>query len=193
MDKSTIAEAFSLYGTDKGPRRHNYQQAYSAIFEEHVPESLLEVGVLQGQSLAAWKHLLPNSTVHGIELRNHEIVEAAADIPIFRGNAADPSFINSVVTQPYDLVIDDGDHRPDVQWQVFLNMMDKWTKHYVIEDVCIEENEKLLRKRLHSKGFRNIRTWTSSFNAPNSNLRGWVQVKGEKVYPPFYIMVITRE
>lgn len=193
MDKSTIAEAFSLYGTDKGTRRHNYQQAYSTLFTEHQPESILEVGVLEGQSLAAWKHLIPNGTVHGIELREKPLVEAAADIPIFRGDATDTNFINSVVTQPYDMIIDDGDHRPDVQWKVFLNMMDKWTKFYVIEDVCIEENEKLLRRRLHSKGFRNVRTWTSSFNAPNSNLRGWVQVKGEKVYPPFYMMVITKE
>ncbi len=193
MDKSLIAEAFSLYGTDKGPRRHNYQQAYSTIFNEHIPESILEIGVHEGASLAAWKHIIPNATVHGIELRQKPLIEAAADIPVFRGDATHTDFTDSVVTRTYDMIVDDGDHRPDVQWKVFLNMMDKWTKFYVIEDVCIKENEEILRRRLRSKGFRYIRTWTSTFNAPDSPLRGRVQVQGEQVYPPFYMMVITKE
>lgn len=193
MDKNTIADAFSLYGTDKGKRRHNYQEAYASIFEKFTPESLLEVGVLEGCSLAAWKHLFPNAAVHGIELRERQLIEAAQDIPVFRGNATDTEFINSVVTQPYDVIIDDGDHRPDVQWKVFLNMQNKWSKYYVIEDVCLEASEKILRKRLNNNGYRNVTTWTSTFNHPRTNLRGWVQVEGKQVYPPFYIMVITKE
>ena len=193
MDKNTIAAAFTQHGTDKGPRRHNYQQAYAAMFEKFTPASLLEVGVLEGSSLAAWKHLFPTAIVHGLELRDRQLIEAARDIPVFRGNATDTGFVNTVVTQPYDVIIDDGDHRPDVQWKVFLNMRDKWTKYYVFEDVCLEENEKLLRRRLKENGYRNVRTWTSTFNHPQTNLRGSVQVQGKQVYPPFYIMVITKE
>lgn len=193
MDKSTIAAAFTQYGTDKGPMRHNYQQAYAAIFEKFTPTSLLEVGVLEGSSLAAWKHLFPDTTVHGIDVRNKPLIEAAQDIPVFRGNATDTEFVNTVVTRSYDIIIDDADHRPDVQWKVFLNMRDKWTKYYVFEDVCLEENEKLLRKRLKENGYRNVNTWTSSFNHPQSNRRGPVQVQGKQIYPPFYIVVITKE
>ena len=193
MDKATIASAFTRYGTDKGPRRHNYQTAYASIFSDWTPESMLEIGVWEGASLAAWKDLFPNATLAGIELRQYETMEAAANIPVFYGNSTNKEFIDSVVTTQYDVIIDDGDHRPDVMWKTFLNLEDKWKKYYIFEDVCLEENEKLLRRRLHSKGYRNINTFTSSFNDPKTNLRGWVQVQGEKVYPPFYITIVTRE
>ena len=193
MDKNTIAAAFSQYGTDKGPRRHNYQQAYSSIFGSWSPQSLLEIGVLEGASLAAWKHLFPEAIVNGIEHRPKTLIEAAANIPVFQGDSTNKEFIDSVVTTSYDVIIDDGDHRPDVMWKTFLNLEDKWTKHYVFEDVCVEENEKILRKRLQSRGYRNIHTWNSSFNDPKTNLRGVVQVKGEMIYPPFYIVIVTRE
>jgi len=193
MDKATIASAFTQYGTDKGPRRHNYQGAYASMFNNWTPDSLLEIGVWEGASLAAWKHLFPDATINGIEVKNYPLMEAATNIPVFRGNSTNKEFIDSVVTMQYDIIIDDGDHRPDVMWKTFLNLEDKWAKYYVIEDVCLEENEKVLRRRLNSKGYRNIRTYTSSFNDPKTNLRGWVQVQGEKVYPPFYIMIVTRE
>ena len=193
MDKNTIAAAFSQYGTDKGPRRHNYQQAYASIFSSWTPESLLEIGVLEGASLAAWKSLFPDATVHGVELRDKPLIEAAREIPVFRGDSTNTEFINTTITTEYDVIIDDGDHRPDVMWKTFLNLENKWKKHYVFEDVCVEENEKMLRRRLQSRGYRNIHTWNSSFNDPKTNLRGVVQVKGEMIYPPFYIMIVTRE
>lgn len=193
MDKNTIAAAFSQYGTDKGPRRHNYQQAYASIFSSWTPESLLEIGVLEGASLAAWKSLFPDAAVHGVELRDKPLIEAAREIPVFRGDSTNTEFINTTVTTEYDVIIDDGDHRPDVMWKTFLNLENKWKKHYVFEDVCLEENEKLIRRRLNSKGYRKIHTWNSSFNDPKTNLRGVVQVNGKMIYPPFYIVVVTRE
>lgn len=193
MDKNTIAAAFSQYGTDKGPRRHNYQQAYASIFSSWTPESLLEIGVLEGASLAAWKSLFPDAAVHGVELRDKPLIEAAREIPVFRGDSTNTEFINATVTTEYDVIIDDGDHRPDVMWKTFLNLENKWKKHYVFEDVCLEENEKLIRRRLNSKGYRKIHTWNSSFNDPKTNLRGVVQVNGKMIYPPFYIVIVTRE
>ena len=193
MDKNTIAAAFSQYGTDKGPRRHNYQQAYASIFSSWTPESLLEIGVLEGASLAAWKSLFPDAAVHGVELRDKPLIEAAREIPVFRGDSTNTEFINTTVTTEYDVIIDDGDHRPDVMWKTFLNLENKWKKHYVFEDVCLEENEKLIRRRLNSKGYRKIHTWNSSFNDPKTNLRGVVQVNGKMIYPPFYIVIVTRE
>ena len=105
MDKSTIAAAFSQYGTDKGPRRHNYQQAYASIFSSWTPESLLEIGVLEGASLAAWKSLFPDTTVHGVELRNKPLIEAAREIPVFRGDSTNTEFINTTITTEYDVII----------------------------------------------------------------------------------------
>lgn len=193
MDKKQIADAFDLHGTDKGRRRHNYQNAYESILSKFQPNSMLEVGVHEGRSLAAWKELFPSAIINGIEVRNTPLIEAAQSIPVFRGNATNKEFIDSVVTQSYDIIIDDGDHRPDVQWKVFLNMQNKWSKYYVFEDVCLSENEKVIRKRLNENGYRNVTTWTSSFNAPGTDLRGRVQVKGEQLYPPFYLMIVTKE
>ena len=186
MDKTRIAEAFSRFNTDKGPRRHSYHFAYADIFLNVEPTKILEIGVQQGRSIAAWQDLFPKAIVHGVDIKKQDLIYPARDMPVFIGNSLDKRFIDTTLDKDYDIIIDDGDHRPDAQWATFLNLKDSWKKYYVIEDIISEQNEIVLRRRFRSVGIKNVVSYRSAF-------RGDVQVRGEMVNSAFFIMVVTRE
>lgn len=188
MDKLQITAAFEKHGTDKGPSRHGYQQMYSALFEKvgNVAK-MLEVGVRRGRSLAAWLELFPGAEIVGVDIKHHhDIIPAAQGASMILANSTRVSIAEKVGTG-YDIIIDDGDHRIDSQWQTFLNLQDCWTKSYVIEDVEGADNEKLLRKRLKSKGFTNIYTYSSKLQDAVKNTK-----KPEETFG-FFAIVVYRE
>lgn len=186
MDKRTIGAVLNKYRTDKGPWRHGYHQCYGEVFKDKIPKKLLEIGVFQGRSLAAWCELFPDTEIHGIDTfkRKEEMLFTPERAKLIVGDSTDKKF-TATITDTYDVIIDDGDHRPDAQWQTFLNFVDKWTDCYVIEDVCNEDMELLMRKRLKSHNFNNVTTYRSAF-------RGNVQINGEIVYSSFFAMVVRR-
>lgn len=184
MDKKLIGEVFNKHKTDKGPWRHGYHQCYGDLFSDFTPTKMLEIGVMEGRSLAAWRELFPQATIHGAELREWQMVEAAKDIPLFRGHSSDPEFAKTLFDD-YDVIIDDGDHRPDAQWGTFLNFKDKWKKYYVIEDVINEDMEQLLRRRFKAAGYSNVTTYRSAFRGP-------VRINKVMVDSAFFVMVIRK-
>ncbi len=187
MDKETLGRIFNKHRTDKGPWRHGYNQCYADVFKNFTPTKMLEIGVFEGRSLAAWKELFPETLIHGIDdfSRDVSIVEFAKDMTILKGNSRDKVFVESTMPTDYDIIIDDGDHRVDSQWETFLNFKNSWSKYYVIEDVINEDNELTLRRRLKSVGMRNISTYRSGF-------RGNIQIRGKIVNSSFFAMVIQR-
>lgn len=190
MDKKLIGEVFNKYKTDKGPWRHGYNQCYSDVFKNFTPSSLLEIGVFEGRSLAAWRELFPTTIIHGIDdfSRNVELIEEVRDMHIMRGDSRRKSFVDTIETV-YDVIIDDGDHRPDSQWETFLNFQHLWKSHYVIEDVINEDKEKILRRRLtmnaEKYGIKKVTSYRSAF-------KGVVQINGEQVLSSFFAMVVQR-
>ena len=117
-----IRDAFLSYQTDKG-FVHGYDQMYSVVFDIiGNPESLLEIGFHRGYSAAAWKHLLPEATLQFVDkVEPAEITPPAVGLPLLIQNSV-RSAITEAVGQNFDIIIDDGDHRPDYQWQTFLNL-----------------------------------------------------------------------
>ena len=187
MDRKTIGEVFNKYKTDKGPWRHGYNYCYSKVFEDFTPTTMLEIGIFEGRSLAAWRELFPHADIHGLDnfKREEKMVYTPENVKIITGDSRDTPFVKSL-PYTYDIIIDDGNHHPNVQWQTFLNFSDKWTKYYVIEDVCNENNEEQLRRRLKAFGIKNITTFRSRF-------RGNVRINGEMVNCSFFAVVIRRE
>jgi hypothetical protein len=181
-----IRDAFKSYQTDKG-FVHGYDQMYSVVFDTiGNPTSLLEIGFYRGYSAAAWKHLFPEATLQFVDKTQPvEVTPPAADLPLLIMNSARTA-ITEALGQNFDVVIDDGDHRPDYQWQTFLNLLPRWTKAYIIEDVFTRENVELLRKRLKSKGFDNIHCYQSKFK--NAKVR----INGEMVQDSYYAIVVYR-
>lgn len=186
MDKQTIGEVFRKYEADKGPHRHGYHQMYADVFKNGAPDSLLEIGIFEGRSLAAWRDLFPTAKIDGIDhfKRPQSLVYQPEDVKMITGDSLKADFAETI-TDVYDIIIDDGDHRPDAQWTTFLNFKDKWKKYYIVEDIATEENELIMRRRFKSVGLNNITTYRSAF-------RGNVQINKKIVNAAYFAMVIKK-
>jgi hypothetical protein len=162
ITRRQLLDAFNAAGTDKGIM-HGYDQMYYEVFSKLPSISkMLEIGIFKGASLNAWRAVLPDAELVGIDrtIRTDIPPETYTNARIIEANSARSS-VKEIVGTGYDVIIDDGDHRPDWQWQTFLNLEGCWDQVYIIEDVMSADNEKLLRRRLASKGYTKIQTYSS--------------------------------
>ena len=152
------------YGSDKGTRvpgnkwpAHNYTDVYSAYLSSWREEefSLLEVGLgvagehwdtrlvtkhnTGGASLKMWYDYFPKATIYGIDINdasfldNDRITTFVAD----QGDATALQAVAEEIRRPFDVIIDDGSHRPDHQ-QVTLDVLFPYLEPdglYFIEDL----------------------------------------------------------
>jgi hypothetical protein len=179
-----IAEAFKAFDCDKG-FLHGYEQMYGFLFEKTgTPATLLEIGFRRGKSAAAWAQLFPVTELTFVEMQpRDDVIPEALGMNVIVANSTLRT-IAQKVGKTFDVIIDDGDHRPDSQWQTFTRLVDNWKKAYVIEDVVGTENMQLLRRRLVAAGYRDIHTFTSKLKD------GIVRVQGEDVPQTFYSIVV---
>lgn len=183
LTRREIYDAFTEAGSDKSVF-HGYDLMYHSVLNRMEGiNKLLEIGVSRGASLIAWRKLFPEAEIVGVDKKMHEEIfpDALKERIVVMDSAR--TAIKEQVGSGYQIIVDDGDHRPDWQWQTFLNLEGCWTDYYVIEDVFLDENEKLLRKRLDSKGYFDVETYTSKSEAT-------IQVRGEMVTGKYYAMVI---
>lgn len=180
-----IAEVFKKHDCDKG-FLHGYDIMYGTLFEKlGVPSSLLEVGFRRGKSAASWAELFPEATLKFVEISmRNDVIDAAKNLDVLIANSTRPTLAEKLGNKTYDVIIDDGDHRPDSQWQTFINLADSWTKAYVIEDIISTENMELLRRRLISKGYKDIHSFTSKLKD------GIVRIRGVDTPQTFYSIVV---
>ena len=68
-----IKDAFDLANTDKG-YYHNYEYMYANIFANFIPDSILEIGVKEGNSILAWQQLFPKANITGIDIAKKNLV-----------------------------------------------------------------------------------------------------------------------
>lgn len=186
MDRKQILLAFDKHRTDKGSMLHHYDGMYYNIFQNVTSiNRLLEIGVKRGRSLAAWCELFPQAEIVGVDISQREdIVEGAKSTKIIIANSTNPS-ITEKVGDKYDIIIDDGDHRPEAQWQTFLNLESCWEHVYVIEDVVGIDHANLLAKRLNDKDYKNV-------TIANSQLTDDIIMSGVKKTVTFFAIIIYR-
>jgi hypothetical protein len=107
-------------GGDKmGPTRNGYAQAYASLLAGFEPDTVVELGVFQGVSMALWCDLFPSSTVIGLDLEFSRF-EANRPLLVQRGafTANSPLLIPfdayqtdpPLVQGPVGLFVDDGPH-----------------------------------------------------------------------------------
>jgi predicted O-methyltransferase YrrM len=100
----SFSEALKLEGSDK-TTVHTYGQFYDNLIADLQPRRVLEIGVFQGASIRAWRHLKDPVEVVGID-RN-----PCPGIPVIRCTAPDFSpALDQLQGQQFDLIIDDGSH-----------------------------------------------------------------------------------
>ena len=109
---------FDKYDTDKNTKFHNYTRQYNTLLKDFrdKPIKYLEIGVLNGGSIKAFREAFKNSTcLLGVDIdnrcKNYEDIENNLFIEI--GDATDINFVQSITKKygTFDIILDDGSHR----------------------------------------------------------------------------------
>ncbi len=114
MPADSLETIGSRHGTDKSRQLHGYLDFYERFLGElrERPVTLLEIGVLEGQSLRMWRDYFRNGRVIGVDIdptvRRHAGERIAIEIAD-QSNVADLVRLG-VRHGPFDVVIDDGSH-----------------------------------------------------------------------------------
>lgn len=115
-----------------------YADFYQRYFSNIHPKLLLEIGVLEGDSLRSWKEVFPNTRIVGID-NDPEVKKRCVDLEIYIGDQRDPEFLAGLISKigEPDIIIDDGGHTRTCQVQsiVYLFPMLKSKGLYIIEDI----------------------------------------------------------
>lgn len=114
-----LSELGQLYGTDKYSL-HRYTDFYHELLSplRHEKITLLEIGVLGGESLKMWEAFFghPLSMIYGVDIHDRAIQERER-MKVRIGDGSSRDFIDQLVqeTGPLDIVVDDGSHYSDQQ------------------------------------------------------------------------------
>lgn len=138
---TTVGELMTQYGSDKNTA-HSYGPLYDDLFQSRRESvtAVLEVGVLHGASLYAWRDYFPNALITGMD---HWAEPVVADrINTVKCNSMEldqiqKAFFNARVVTPFDIIIDDGSHWISDQKPTWENLKSflKLGGIYIIEDI----------------------------------------------------------
>ncbi len=159
-------EAFLQTDTDKG-FSHGYDRFYDLIFNDYKPESLLEVGIKRGNSIAAWRLMFPECMLTGIDITDKsfqkDLIEFSK-MQVIIGNSTEPEILEKL-DKSYDVIIDDGSHYYKDIAKTFKNLHTKFNKYYIIEDWYYDLN--MAKKFINKYGFFNV----SFYKSIQSNIK----------------------
>jgi hypothetical protein len=156
-----LAQLFNHYGSDKD--RNGYSSAYFTLFDRfrNDPISLLEIGIgtmypwahssmasyaldgyRPGGSLRAWRDFFPFGDITGIDVqKDTQFTEERIQTYLCdsRDTIAFNEWYSTQNDKKYDIIIDDGSHQSQSQWDTLKNMFPlvKDGGIYVIEDIYI--------------------------------------------------------
>jgi hypothetical protein len=136
-----------------GKADSGYDRIYGPILEslrQQKAPRILEIGVYKGGSHRAWRDLLPNAAIYGIDIDVNSLVQEER-IESYFGDQLNPESLSQcleVIGGEFDLVIDDGWHQPEAglkSLQVFLPRL-RTGGWYVVEDINRKVYCRLWRK-----------------------------------------------
>ena len=144
---------FTKFGSDKDVR-HSYGGIYLKLLETKANPKILEIGVgslndfpyaglSAGGSLKAFKKIIPDSCIIGLDIdpESIEIIERDGFTGFVVDQTSKESLIevkNKLLAFPrFDLIIDDGFHDPHANLRTLISLFELLDEHgaYVIEDV----------------------------------------------------------
>lgn len=150
-----IRELFDKYDCDKG-FKHQYELVYEKDFEKikDKPINILEVGILNGNSIEVWLEYFPNATIYAIDTFQRI---PADSIEVLKNPRVKWENCDSISKEAkdlwnnieFDIIIDDGMHNSIHNRYTFINFFDKLKTGgaYYVEDV-IQHNIITPRDRL---------------------------------------------
>lgn len=141
-----LCEIARTYHTDKaGWYTPFYDLLFSGDRRERI-RKVLEVGIgtvetmphvpgyLPGASLFMWRDYFPDAEIYGVDI-DPRTFNTGIGFQTICSDSRDPELAAKLPSN-FDLIVDDGSHNPDVQWETFLNLFPlvKDAGLYVIED-----------------------------------------------------------
>ena len=148
MTPPTLSELFRRHGSDKDhPAGHSYGPVYEKLLAPRRDGvfSVLEVGVLGGASLRAWRDYFPSAFVIGVDVSAPTFEEW--QVSARRADATKAEDLAAALgDRRFDLIVDDGSHWEHHQLATFelLKPRLKPGGLYVVEDVqCVPTHDKL--------------------------------------------------
>jgi hypothetical protein len=111
-----LASTQTRLGTDKSDPHTYLQNFYEELFNRmHPINSILEIGIWKGASLALWKHRFPKATVVGVDIKvedlhpvTQELVQSN-QVEVTEVDAYSREFFENELRK-FDIIIDDGPH-----------------------------------------------------------------------------------
>ena len=176
MKTNKLKDIHLNFQTDKG-KGHNYIDTYEKIFSpfQHEEINLMEIGVLLGGSLELWESYFTKAQIYGLDdfsqiHTNSDFgeIDVSHDVVVNKLKKYDRiKFIEPVNARheltvrekigslgvEFDIIIDDGDHDPVSQLEVFDNFIPYLSPEgvYIIEDVCSLENAHHIKNTILQK------------------------------------------
>jgi len=183
-NSNLCGEVLTRFGSDKDTA-HSYGMIYEQLFRPRRMDllTILEVGVLNGNSLLAWESYFPNAVVFGAE-KDPELVRRFNNDPsrktgerkklahAFCCDTTIPEHCEMIAGVQFSIIIDDGSHWKDDQAATLNNLWPMLAPGgiYIIEDVQhLEWAEELVALRPGGE-IRDLRSWK---NRPDDILVIW--------------------
>jgi len=121
QDAEDLGNLLAHYGSDKSTS-HNYHLLYAKLLKRNAPFALLEVGlgkiskVISGDcaSIKAFRDWAPNARLYGMDIERRLLFQEDRIRTFWADQFDEASLIKAAgnITEPLDLIIDDGLHRP---------------------------------------------------------------------------------
>jgi hypothetical protein len=138
---SLLNELALKYGTDKSSEHHNYCDKYDKVLlplrEQFT--NVLEIGVLDGQSLRMWEEYFPNARICGLDINPECKCHETGRIKIIIADQGDEIQLKQAGEEfgLFDMILDDGSHKHKHQilsYKVLFPFI-KRGGLYIVEDI----------------------------------------------------------
>lgn len=128
------------YQTDKHTAHCYIDHLYDELFLpiKNSATNILEIGVAKGGSILLWRDYFSNAIIHGVDIQQNLLSDHTDDkIKIYCDNAYDSCFIDSLLDNYFDVIIDDGPHTLD-SMRIFVSKYlskIKYDGYLILEDI----------------------------------------------------------
>jgi len=114
MARASLNDVGLKYGTDKSSAVHDYLRFYEFFLERKRDSeiSILEIGVLNGQSLKTWEEYFANGKIVGVDIAQGAKRFEGGRISIEIADQSNVQQLTEVARKhgPFDLIVEDGSH-----------------------------------------------------------------------------------
>jgi hypothetical protein len=116
----SIEYSFNKFGCDKS-LKHQYHLFYDKLFSKYESPKILEIGVFEGNSTAAFLDYLPECEIYGFDIFERVSIEKVRQrfntkrVNFFQCNSKKAIEVHEIMKPlnvKFDIIIDDAEHTP---------------------------------------------------------------------------------